>query len=302
MASAARNVKPLSKIAWVYSLCWAFLASCSDSSEQTASFSNQDTLYALPWGELEVYMKAAPSPIQVSAWLRHQKVPFFREPLHDPTLAGRYSGLQGASNLGIYITDMAYAHATGNYQAAYEYLSAVHRLASRYGVGEVFSPERIRILDKLQDRPDSAQKLIAQYYGEMQEKLNETGQQIMLRHMILGGWTESLYIISIILQKNPNSQSLSEAILLQKSLTPLLLKIYGVDTLQSASSRQIYAYLSALEQQLEDISPSHPNLRATVQQGVIQMTSSSHRFTLSLEKLQLIQKPLTELRSYLIKI
>lgn len=302
MAFAAKNVSPLSRTAWVFSLCWLFLIGCSGSSDQTASFSKQDTLYALPWEELEVYMKAAPSPIQVSAWLRHQKVPFFKERLHDPTLAGRYSGLQGASNLGIYITDMAYAHATGNYQAAYEYFSAVHRLASRYGMEEVFSPERIRILDKLQDRPDSAQKLIAQYYGEMQEKLSETGQQIMLRHMILGGWIESLHIISVILQKNPENQALSEMILLQKSLTPLLLKLYGADTLQSPSSRQIYAHLSALRQQLDDLAASEPTPRATVKQGVIQMTASVQKSSLSPEKLQLIQKPLSELRSYLVKI
>ncbi|MDW8236583.1 MAG: hypothetical protein RMK98_08210 [Bacteroidia bacterium] len=302
MAFAARSVKPLSRSAWVFSLFWLSLVGCSDSAEQSTSVVSRDTLYALPWEELEIYMKAAPSPIQVSAWLRHQKVPFLKGSLHDPTLAGRYAGLQGASNLGIYITDMAYAHATGNYQAAYEYLSAVHRLAARYGVEEVFSPERIRKLDKLQDRPDSAQKLIAQYYGEMQEKLNETGQQIMLRHMILGGWVESLHIISAILQKNPNNQSLAEAIVLQKSLAPLLLKLYGVDTLQSPASRQIYTHLLELKQQLETLSPSESMPKATVQQGLIQMTSSSKGSALSPEKLQLIQKPLSELRRYLAKI
>lgn len=304
MVFAAQDAKSLLRSGWgAVSGLVIGLVACSPTPSPTAhDLHKPDSAYVVPWEQVEVYLQAAPSPVQVSLWLQQEKVQFYREPLHDPTYAGRYAGLQGAANLGIYLTDMAYAHATGRYQDAYDYLSAVNRLATAYGIEDIFSIERIRQLDKLQDKPDSAQKLFTQYYSEVQTRLSETGQEAMLRHMILGGWIESLHIILHLLEKEPQNQHLAEVILLQKSLTPLLLKLYSVDTLHSKASQTILAHLQAMQRTLEGlaVSESASVANAEVKKGVIQMQFRA-QISLKMEDIRSIREQLVPLRQFLIQ-
>lgn len=277
--------------------------SCGGGGDEKAEDRHStDTLYQVPWKEVEIYLKAAPSPVQVALWLRQEKVPFFRSIPHDPTIAGRYAGLQGAANLGIYLTDMAYAYATQNYQEAYEYLSAVHRLSARYGLDDIFSIERIRSLDKLQDQPDSAHKLLTKYYAEVQDRLEATGQQAILRHMILGGWLESIHITLGILEKEPQREPLSEMILLQKSFMPLLMKLYAVDTAGSQTSREIISHLAALERSMAalPLSESLPPV-ASVQKGVIQM-QFRQKARLTSGDIASLREPLGKLRQFVTQV
>ena len=305
MVFAVRGVKPLLRSGWgLISGVVLGLVACSPNPPPAArDLHAPDSLYVVPWEQVEVYLQAAPSPVQVSLWLRQEKVKFYREPLHDPTYAGRYSGLQGAANLGIYLTDMAYAHATGRYQEAYDYLSAVNRLATTYGIEDIFSIERIRQLDKLQDKPDSAQKLFTQYYSEVQTRLSETGQEAMLRHMILGGWVESLHIILHLLEKDPQNQPLAEVILLQKGLTPLLIKLYSIDTLHSQASQTVLNHLQAMQKTLDalPLGESTTVTNAEVKKGVIQMQFRSQA-PLKPEEIRAIQSHLAPLRQFLVKI
>ncbi|MCS7162519.1 MAG: hypothetical protein NZ958_04220 [Bacteroidia bacterium] len=281
-------------------VCSGLVGSGCAPAPSEASSEAVDSAYVVPWEEVEGYMKVAPSPVQVAAWLRQERMGFYREPLHDPTLAGRYSGLQGAANLGIYLTDMAYAHATGNYQAAYEYLSAVQRLASRYGLEDIFSVERLKTLDRLQDKPDSIQHLFGQYYGEVQDRLVETGQQALLRHMILGGWLESLHIVLVLLGKeNTDRKALSEVILLQPHLMPLLIRLYAIDTLHSPASRQILAHLDTLNQALRALPKALPTSPQTTVSGRTIRMVTTGGMELKPDQVKEVQKVLEKLRDFL---
>ncbi|MCX8111737.1 MAG: hypothetical protein N3E49_00845 [Bacteroidia bacterium] len=305
MVFAAKVARRPSLNGWVskvfLSLIWLSGCSSPSSTDATEGQPKRDTTYAVPWELVEVYMKAAPSPVQVALWLRQEKVPFIRGSLHDPTLSGRYGGLQGAANLGIYLTDMAYAHATQNYQDAYEYLSSVNRLAARYGLDDILSVERIRTLDNLQDQPDSVQKILTQYYREVQERLEETGQQAMLRHMILGGWIESLHIALVLLENNPSKQHLAQMISLQKSLLPLIVKLYAVDSTSHSTSRQILGHLYEIESALRDIQTEASPPVTQVNKGVIQMQFREGP-RLSPEQISTIKQPVQKLRQHVIQV
>ncbi|MCS7298159.1 MAG: hypothetical protein RMK19_04840 [Bacteroidia bacterium] len=304
VANTARKILPVGILDRVILLCLIVGVGCSPSVDNSASVEGEeDSVYAIPWEEIEVYMKAAPSPVQVALWLRQEKVPFLREPLHDPTLSGRYTGLQGAANLGIYLTDMAYAHATSNYQEAYEYLSSVNRLAARYGIDDIFSLERIRALERLQDKPDSVQRLMSQYYSEVQARLEEMGQQPMLRHMILGGWIESLHITLALLERDSSRQPLAEMIALQKNLLPLFIKVYGVDTASSVASRQVLMYLVEVQRVLNNLTIGGEEMKATpqVQKGLIQIQFQEGA-RLSATQLLSLKQPVARLREFLIKV
>lgn len=304
MVFAVKAVRKLSPSVWVLELLLSVLwvVGCGPSSEETAEDRHAiDSTYAVPWEEVAVYMKAAPSPVQVALWLRQEKVPFIRAPLHDPTLAGRYGGVQGAANLGIYLTDMAYAHATQNYQDAYEYLSAVNRLAARYGIDDILSVDRVKSLDKLQDQPDSVQKLLTQYYSEVQQRLEDTGQQAMLRHMILGGWIESLHITLLLIERDPSKQRLAEMVALQKSLLPLLVKLYAVDSANHSVSRQILAHLFEIQSSLQNVGAEASSAITQVDKGVIQMQFKSQA-VVSPQQIAAVKQPLDKLRQFMIKV
>lgn len=306
MVFVAKLAKRLSKVGWV---CKAFLlifwGGCATDTSQQAQEkpSEVDTLYTVSWEELEVYMKAAPSPAQVSLWLRTEKVPFYRDILHDAALASRYRGLRAAANLGVYLTDMAYAHATQQYQTAYEYLTSANQLARLYGVEELLSVERIRQLDKLQDNPDSLQKLFSQYYANIQNRLQETGQQASLRHIILGSWLEGLHITLSILKRQPDRKGLSDAITLQKTLIPLLEKLYAADSAYSQESKEVLVYLlqirtelaSTLSDGVAGVSP-----QASAKGGVIRLEAKSP-VSISKERLNAVAEKVTDMRNYLIQ-
>ncbi len=235
--------------------------------------------------------------------MRQEKVPFYREVLHDPTLASRYRSLKGAANLGIYLTDMAYAHATNNYQVAYEYLTSANRLSQLYGLSDMLSLDRIRELDRLQDKPDSLQRLFSTYYAEIQERLETTGQQALLRHMILGGWVESLHLTLHLQEKTPNKQGLTDLIRLQKSLVPLMKKMYAIDTTYSQDSKTIFSHLSAIEAALSKIPDSAPDASAFAdpQKGLIRL-DFQRSSPLSPQISAQLRDKLQPLRQYLINV
>ncbi len=305
MVFAAQSVRRLLRSAWVWTLVSGALliGACSSDSQLQATAGGQDTIYAVPWEEIEKYMRAAPSPAQISLWLRQEKVPFYREVLHDPTLASRYRGLKGASNLGIYLTDMAYAHATNNYQVAYEYLTGANRLAQLYGLSDLLSIERIRELDRLQDKPDSLQKLFSTYYAEIQERLEATGQQVLLRHMILGGWVESIHLSLYLQEKAPAKQGISDLIRLQKSLVPLMKKMYAIDTTHNQDSKVIYAHLSAIETALATLPETTTGGAASAdpQKGLIRL-EFQRPSPISPEVIQKLRKKIQPLRQYLVSV
>lgn len=305
MVFAVLSVRRLLRSARVWALSSGALlvGACSSESQQQASAGGQDTIYAVPWEEIEKYMRAAPSPAQISLWLRQEKVPFYREVLHDPTLASRYRGLKGASNLGIYLTDMAYAHATNNYQVAYEYLTGANRLAQLYGLSDLLSIDRIRELDRLQDKPDSLQRLFSTYYAEIQERLEATGQQALLRHMILGGWVESIHLSLYLQEKSPSKQGISDLIRLQKSLVPLMKKMYAIDTTHNQDSRVVYAHLSAIETALASLPEVATSGAASTdpQKGLIRL-EFQRPSPVSPETVQKLREKIQPLRQYLITV
>ncbi len=305
MGFAVLNVRPLLQSGWVWLLSSAalVLGACSSEPQQQGSASNPDTIYSVPWEEIEKYMRAAPSPAQISLWLRQEKVPFYREALHDPTLASRYRGLKGASNLGIYLTDMAYAHATNNYQTAYEYLTGANRLAQLYGLSDLLSIDRIRELDRLQDNPDSLQRLFSTYYAEIQERLEATGQQALLRHMILGGWVESVHLSLYLQEKAPNKQGISDLIRLQKSLVPLIQKMYAIDTTHNQDSKIIFGHLAAIETALASMPEATGRSTASTdaQKGLIKLDFQKPA-PLSPDVVQKLRETIHPLRQYLITV
>ncbi len=304
MVFAARNVKYLLRSAWVWvlgSVVW-ILGACSSESQQQQIAETQDSVYAVPWQDIEKYMRAAPSPAQISLWLRQEKVPFYREVLHDPTTASRYRGLKGAASLGIYLTDMAYAHATNNYQVAYEYLTSANRLAQLYGLSDLLSMERIRDLDRLQDSPDSLQKLFSTYYAEIQERLEATGQQALLRHMILGGWVESVHLSLYLQEKSPTRQGIGDLIRLQKSLVPLMKKMYAIDTTHNQDSQTIFTHLTAVEEALSSLSETPGGAASTdPQKGLIRLDFQKAS-PLPPQAIQQLRSKIQPLRQYLISV
>lgn len=305
MVFAVRSVKLLLRSAWAYLLSSVvlWLSACGSDAQKQMPQTVPDTTYAVSWDEIEKYMRAAPSPAQISLWLRQEKVPFYREALHDPTLASRYRSLKGAANLGIYLTDMAYAHATNNYQVAYEYLTSANRLSQLYGLSDMLSMERIRELDRLQDKPDSLQRLFSTYYAEIQDRLETTGQQALLRHMILGGWIESLHLTLHLQEKAPNKYGLADLIRLQKSLVPLMKKMYAIDTTYSEDSRIIFSHLSAIEAALSKIPDSATDASASTdpQKGLIRLDFEKSA-PLSPQISAQLREKLQPLRQYLISV
>jgi hypothetical protein len=303
MVFVAQRAKLLLRNVWVWIISSGglILSACSSEPQSQTKGYEPDTTYVVPWEEIEKYMRAAPSPAQVSLWLRQEKVPFYREILHDPSLASRYRSLKGAANLGIYLTDMAYAHATNNYQVAYEYLTSANRLAQLYGLSDLLSMERIRELDRLQDKPDSLQRLFSTYYAEIQERLESTGQQALLRHMILGGWVESVHLTLHLQEKSPSKQGITDLIRLQKSLVPLMKKMYAIDTTRNSESQIIFAHLTNIETVLRKIPESTSRGAASTdpEKGLIRLEFQKDS-PLPPDLIRELREKVSPLRQYLI--
>lgn len=122
-----------------------------------------------------------------------------------------------ALNLGVYAVDLSYSRAFEQIEFAGNYLKAMHTLATDLGIpGDKFSLSVKRIEQNVANK-DSLVKIANELYTAAESYLKDSERASAAALVVLGGWTEALYIATNLVNKKQNDIELLERIADQKT-------------------------------------------------------------------------------------
>ncbi|NIK73721.1 hypothetical protein FHS56_001234 [Thermonema lapsum] len=162
-------------------------------------------------------LRAIPSPIEMTSLVQQSGAKYNRSILHDANKAKSYAtDFKRALNVGVYSTDLGFAHLYGKSQDAIDYLVAIRDLSTALKVDSYFDFKRLK---QLTESNASIDELLAETLTSLQamkdglEKENRGDITVLL---VTGGWVEALYLGCHVAENAKNKQQLLEHIADQK--------------------------------------------------------------------------------------
>jgi hypothetical protein len=148
-----------------------------------------------------------------------------------------------ALNLGIYAVDLSYIRAYDQIEKSRSYFDAMRKMSGELGIPDDFVVKMSDRFDKNMNHKDSLMKLATEIYKTTDTYLRKNDRSSASMMIILGGWTEALYLSSKIAQDMPVNTELVSKIADQKSSLDDLLAMLK----ESKNDKEIADYLVALE-------------------------------------------------------
>ena len=118
---------------------------------------------------------------------------------------------------GVYSADLAYAAAFNQTSTAGEYLKIVESLSDKIGLGSVFTEKLIGRFKEVGSK-DSLLKVTNDTYYDIVKYLEESGRNTSLSLISVGGWVESLYIVTVLQGKFEEDNNIIQLIADQKNI------------------------------------------------------------------------------------
>jgi hypothetical protein len=99
-----------------------------------------------------------------------------------------------AMNLGVYAVDLTYAKVFEQLETAGKYFNGMEKLAEELGIPADFFENSAKRFDRNIDKKDSLIKIANEVYVAADTYLKENERYNAAAQIILGGWTEAIYI------------------------------------------------------------------------------------------------------------
>ena len=170
-----------------------------------------------------------PSPIEIASIIKESDVKYDEDLLNNISNSERYtSGLKMALNLGIYSSDMSLASMFNQSQKTVEYLNSLKSLSSRLGIAQLIDDETISRLESKGTTKDEMLDIISEVYMKINNYLTENNRKNVATMVLVGGWTEGLYVALNIADVNADkNRLLAERIIGQKMALNTVIDIIG---------------------------------------------------------------------------
>lgn len=163
-------------------------------------------------------------PLEMAKLFDHVGANFYPEFLNPADQFGKYvKPAKTALNLGVYGVDLSYSKMFNQHQKSVAYLTAINRLAAEMGIPREIYGEVLDNLDFFMANRDSLSSAAEYLYLATDEFLRKDGQEGAASLVAMGGWIESMFIATRILEMDPENITLQEKIAEQKySLNSLI--------------------------------------------------------------------------------
>ncbi len=153
------------------------------------------------------------------------------------------SGGKKSLNLGIYAVDLSYIRAYDQMEKSRAYFDAMRKICGELGIPDDFVLKMSDRFDKNINHKDSLMKLATEIYKTTDTYLRRNERSSASSLMILGGWTEAMYLSSKISAEVPSNTELITKIADQKSSLVDLIAMLK----ENKNDKDISDYLAALE-------------------------------------------------------
>jgi hypothetical protein len=133
-------------------------------------------------------------------------------------------------NFGVYVADMAYAAAFGEYKDAAKYMQTIKEASSQIGLESIFTNALATRIDKFIENRDSLKVIANDTYYDIKKELEKNNRNSTIAQISAGGWVECMYIITNSIEQfsenDPNIQHVAD----EKNVFSSLLKYLGQHT------------------------------------------------------------------------
>jgi hypothetical protein len=185
--------------------------------EQKTVIPLADSFIYIDENELKPIFYDMSLPVEAHRLFRQLNIIFDPLILNPPGNFTRYStGSKIAVNLGIYGANMSFCHMFGQTQEAFNYLSAIHKLAGNLGISNDLISLAGNAVEQLIHSPDSLAEVATSLYILVDRNLLELGKAGAASLIIAGGWVEALYIACCFYDGGNREKILEEQIISQK--------------------------------------------------------------------------------------
>lgn len=163
-------------------------------------------------------------PVEMAGLFNHVGANFYPEFLNPANQFGKYEKpVKIALNLGIYGVDLSYAKMFSQHQRIATYLNAIHHLAGDMGIPREIYGSVLENMEFFVTNRDSLSRVTMKLYAATDKFLKEDGQEGAASLVAMGGWIETMYIATRILEMDSENLALQDKIAEQKySLNSLI--------------------------------------------------------------------------------
>ncbi len=163
-------------------------------------------------------------PLEMARLFDHVGANFYPEFVNPADQFSKYSRpAKIALNLGVYGVDLSYSKMFNQHQKTVAYLTAINRLAAEMGIPREIYADILDNLDFFLENRDSLSGAAEELYKATDDYLRKDGQEGAASLVAMGGWIESMYIATRILEMDPDNIALQEKVAEQKySLNSLI--------------------------------------------------------------------------------
>lgn len=175
----------------------SFMVSCGGDEvvKKTYDYEKADSLppeYTSSLGNIRVSIEDA---AVLNKMLKDNGYSYNASVLNSPGKASGYSNSKmQAMNLGVYGSDLNYAFAYEQSQDVMNGFKSILELAKKLGVESAFNQEMIEKLTNAADTSSDKSIMLTKAYRHAQDNLHSNERAALATLMVVGGWTETLYI------------------------------------------------------------------------------------------------------------
>ncbi len=213
--------------AFAISSCQCERNKTTDGFELEANQMNAETKSSVEddLNKSKTILYTIPAPIEMASIIKETGVKYSDDVLSDLQMADKYnSNLKMALNLGIYTTDMSLASIFNQSQKTVEYLNTLKSLTDRLGINQLLDDATIKQLEEKRSSKDEILNIISEVYINANQYLSENNRKNITAMVLVGGWTEGLYV-ALSLSPEKQNKMLSERIIAQKMALATVLTV-----------------------------------------------------------------------------
>jgi len=156
-----------------------------------------------------------PSPRDMFSFTNDSKLKFSEEVLNPTVNSDQYIDTKSKEfGFGVYSADLAYAAAFKQTKATFNYLNVVRDLSDKIQISTVFDKSMINRMDNIAENKDSLVKVTNDTYFDIVRYLEDDQRTSSLALISAGGWLESLFIVTSLVDEysadNPTIQLVAD--------------------------------------------------------------------------------------------
>lgn len=204
-------------------------------------------------------------------------------------------------NFGVYVADMAYAAAFGEYKDAAKYLQTIKGMSGKIGLESIFTQALANRIDQFIENKDSLKEIANDTYFDIKKSLESNNRNSTIAQISAGGWVECMYIITNSIEKytenDPNIQHIAD----EKNVFTSLMQYLGQMTDKPGISETLNDLKPIAEAysklQMVDAEPSK-NTKTTNTEGAI-LIGGNKKIEITEDNFNLLKARIAQVRQQL---